>query len=251
MKISKPRIVVSKCLEFDQCRYNGLSINDSIIRSLKDYVEFIPICPEVEIGLGTPRDPIRLCKRKSIKLMITHYRFINILFLLFINGLLYAQNNSVSGFITDQETGEALIGANVFIQETGNGMSTDRNGYYVIQNINPGNYNLIVSYIGYNTSKKEINVTQNESIKMDLSLEVEALEISEVEVSAEKLQRKNNIQPSTINLSPRIIKAAPALAEPDIFRTIQALPGVLTNNEASTGLVIRGGNTDQNLILLD
>ena len=183
--------------------------------------------------------------------MITHYRFINILFLLFINGLQYAQNNNVSGFITDQETGEALIGANVFIQETGNGMSTDRNGYYVIQNINPGNYNLIVSYIGYNTSKKEINVTQNESIKMDLSLAVEALEISEVEVSAEKLQRKNNIQPSRINLSPRILKAAPALAEPDIFRTIQALPGVLTNNEASTGLVIRGGNTDQNLILLD
>ena len=103
-----------------------------------------------------------------------------------------------------------MFGANVFIQETGNGMSTDRNGYYVIQNINPGNYNLIVSYIGYNTSKKEINVTQNESIKMDLSLEVEALEISEVEVSAEKLQRKNNIQPSRINLSPRIIKAAPA-----------------------------------------
>ena len=59
MKISKLRIVVSKCLEFDKCRYNGLSINDSIIRSLKDYVEFIPICPEVEIGLDTPRDPIR------------------------------------------------------------------------------------------------------------------------------------------------------------------------------------------------
>ena len=67
MKISKPRIVVSKCLEFDKCRYNGLSINDSIIRSLKDYVEFIPICPEVEIGLGTPRDPIRLIyKNKEI-----------------------------------------------------------------------------------------------------------------------------------------------------------------------------------------
>ena len=59
MKISNPRIVVSKCLEFDKCRYNGLSINDSIIRSLKDYVEFIPIYPEVEIGLDTPRDPIR------------------------------------------------------------------------------------------------------------------------------------------------------------------------------------------------
>ena len=164
---------------------------------------------------------------------------------------LYAQDGKISGFITDEETGEALIGANVFIAETGNGMSTDKNGYYVLQNIIPGSYNLIVSYIGYSTLKKEITLAVNESIKLNLSLGIEAVEITEVEVSAEKLQRKNNIQPSRVNLSPRIIKAAPALAEPDIFRTIQALPGVLTSNEASTGLVIRGGNTDQNLILLD
>jgi hypothetical protein len=142
----------------------------------------------------------------------------------------------VSGFITDEETGEALIGANVFIAETGNGMSTDKNGYYVLQNIIPGSYNLIVSYIGYSTLKKEITLAVNESIKLNLSLGIEAVEITEVEVSAEKLQRKNNIQPSRVNLSPRIIKAAPALAEPDIFRTIQALPGVLTSNEASTGI---------------
>ena len=52
--------------------------------------------------------------------MMNHFRYINVLILLFINPFLYAQNNSISGFITDQETGEALIGANVFIQETGN-----------------------------------------------------------------------------------------------------------------------------------
>ena len=70
MKKVKPRIVVSKCLEFDTCRYNGLSINDSVIRALKDYVEFVPVCPEVEIGLGTPRDPIRLInKNNQIKLV--------------------------------------------------------------------------------------------------------------------------------------------------------------------------------------
>ena len=78
MKISKPRIVVSKYLEYDQCRYNGLSINDSIIRSLKDYIEFIPICPEVEIGLGTPRDPIRLIyKNKEILIRIFYQCFKN------------------------------------------------------------------------------------------------------------------------------------------------------------------------------
>ena len=164
---------------------------------------------------------------------------------------LYAQGGKLSGFITDQKTGEALIGANVFIVETGNGMSTDNNGYYVLQNISSESYTLMVSYIGYATLQKEITFGADESIKMNLELGIEAVEITEVDVSAEKIQRKYNIQPSRVNLSPRIIKAVPALAEPDIFRTIQALPGVLTSNEASTGLVIRGGNTDQNLILLD
>ena len=63
MDFAKPLIVISKCLEFDACRYNGASINDKIVRSLKKHVQFIPVCPEVEIGLGTPRDPIRLVKK--------------------------------------------------------------------------------------------------------------------------------------------------------------------------------------------
>ena len=88
---------------------------------------------------------------------------------------LYAQDGKVSGFITDEKTGEALIGANVFIAETGNGMSTDKNGYYVLQNIIPGSYNLIVSYIGYSTLKKEITLASNESIKMNLELRIEAV----------------------------------------------------------------------------
>ena len=56
----KPRVVISKCLTFDKCRYNGEMIPDRFVEKLKPYVEFLPICPEVEIGLGTPRDPIRV-----------------------------------------------------------------------------------------------------------------------------------------------------------------------------------------------
>ncbi len=162
-----------------------------------------------------------------------------------------AQTANIYGFITDEESGEALIGANVFILETGNGMSTDRNGYYVLQDIAPDTYTIVVSYIGYATKREEITINAGALIKKDIALVIKLLKLGGVDVTAEKLQRQNNIQPSRINLSPRVVKAAPALAEPDIFRTIQALPGVLTNNEASTGLVIRGGNTDQNLILLD
>ena len=61
----KPKIVVSKCLEFDTCRYNGQMIPDELVRSLKDHVDFIPVCPEVEIGLGTPRKTIRIEKKNE------------------------------------------------------------------------------------------------------------------------------------------------------------------------------------------
>ena len=165
--------------------------------------------------------------------------------------VLNAQNSIISGFISDSSSGEALIGANIFLQETGQGMATDINGYYIIQDIVPGNYTIMVSYVGYEMFKKQISFSSDESKKIDISLLEQVVELTEIEVTAESLQRRNNIQPSKINLSPRMMKAAPALAEPDLFRTIQALPGVLTTSEYSTGLVIRGGNTDQNLIMLD
>ena len=162
-----------------------------------------------------------------------------------------AQSTIISGFISDSSSGEALIGANVILQETGQGMATDMNGYYVLQDIVPGDYVLMVSYVGFSLTKETLTISGGESIKLNIALLEEIVELSQVEVTAEQLQRKANIQPSKINLSPRMMKAAPALAEPDLFRTIQALPGVLTTSEFSTGLVIRGGNTDQNLILLD
>ena len=157
----------------------------------------------------------------------------------------------VASLVTDSSNGEALIGANVFINELGLGMATDVNGYYVLQDIAPGKYDITVSYVGYKIFIRKVTITGNDAIKLDLVLVEELVTFDEVEVTAEKIKRKNNIQPSMVNLSPRMLRAAPALAEPDLFRTIQALPGVLTTSEFSTGLVIRGGNTDQNLILLD
>ena len=185
--------------------------------------------------------------------MLKKFLLISLVSILSINTIsLYAQDGgSIYGFVTDEATGEALIGANVIIKETGAGMATDMNGYYVIQEIANGNYTVLVSYVGYQVLNRGITVKGIEPQKIDLALILQAVSMSEVEVSAEKIQRKYNIQPSRVNLSPRMLKAAPSLAEPDLFRTIQALPGVLTTSEFSTGLVIRGGNTDQNLILLD
>ena len=175
----------------------------------------------------------------------------NLIFSFIIISILKAQTSIISGFVSDSSSGEALIGANVFLRETGQGMATDVNGYYIIQDIVSGNYTLMVSYIGFDMYKQKTRLSDGESKKVNINLVEQVVQLTEIEVTAEKLQRRNNIQPSKISLSPRMMKAAPALAEPDLFRTIQALPGVLTTSEFSTGLVIRGGNTDQNLIMLD
>ncbi len=64
---ARPIIGISKCLEFDMCRYDGSRINNNFVRNMKKYVDFVPICPEVGIGLGTPRKPIRLVKIDGVK----------------------------------------------------------------------------------------------------------------------------------------------------------------------------------------
>ena len=62
MKFLKPKVIISKCLEFEACRYDGQIINNKYINKLKPFIDFIPICPEVEIDMGTPRKPIRIIK---------------------------------------------------------------------------------------------------------------------------------------------------------------------------------------------
>ncbi|MDD7794455.1 YbgA family protein [Clostridium sp. 'White wine YQ'] len=62
---NQPQLVVSRCLGFSKCRYNGQSYNDKFVDKLKDYVNYITVCPEVEIGLGTPRESLRLVKEKD------------------------------------------------------------------------------------------------------------------------------------------------------------------------------------------
>ena len=115
---------------------------------------------------------------------------------LFVFTQLNAQSAIISGFISDSSSGEALIGANIILQETGQGMATDINGYYIIQDIVPGDYILMVSYVGFSLRKERVTISERESIKLDIALSEEVVELSQVEVSAEQLQRKANIQPS-------------------------------------------------------
>ncbi len=70
-KFPKPIVVLSKCLEFEACRYNGQVIPDTFVKRIEPYVNFKPVCPEVEIGLGVPRDPIRVISQGK-EMMLVH-----------------------------------------------------------------------------------------------------------------------------------------------------------------------------------
>ena len=70
MKYVRPNIVISRCLEFDACRYDGQMINNNYISLMKDHIDFITVCPEVEIGMGIPRDTIHLVEKKGQSMLI-------------------------------------------------------------------------------------------------------------------------------------------------------------------------------------
>ncbi len=159
------------------------------------------------------------------------------------------QNLSVSGYVQDEYSQERLIGVNLYIQGKSIGTSTNTFGFYSLS-LPPGDYNLVASFIGYESQVFPIKLDQ-ENLKLDIELKESQTQLSEVTVTAQEAE-VNRVQMSEIQLSVAEIKKIPAfLGEVDIIRAIQLLPGVQSGNEGTTGFYVRGGSPDQNLILLD
>jgi TonB dependent receptor/CarboxypepD_reg-like domain/TonB-dependent Receptor Plug Domain len=179
----------------------------------------------------------------------------NYLFLLFIFlGLsLEAQKNiSVSGVVRDALNGETLIGATVQAVGLGRGNVSNEYGFYSLSlPQSDDSIQLKFSYIGYESVLKTIK--GNESIKIDLSLNPVGALIDEVVIRANALEEKmKSTEMSVTTLSTKEIKAVPALfGETDIIKILQLKPGFTPGSEGTTGLFVRGGNSDQNLIVLD
>lgn len=156
----------------------------------------------------------------------------------------------VSGYIKDKETGEELIGATVTVKDYQQGTVTNLYGFYSIS-LNPGNYILVYSYIGYEKEEVSINLDRNVSINIELTEQVR--ELDEVTISAEgRKAHLERAEMSVTKLPIKSIRRIPALmGEIDVIKAIQLLPGVQASSEGASGFSVRGGNPDQNLILLD
>lgn len=157
---------------------------------------------------------------------------------------------TISGYVKDKATGEILAGVTVIETNLRTGTSTSSNGFYSIT-ILSGNYELQFSYIGYQTTKLTGNTQKNLVLNVTLDPADKRLE----EVVIEGKRTDENVRApamSIVELDIRTIRSIPSLfGEIDLVKVIQLLPGVQSASEGSTGYSVRGGATDQNLILLD
>ncbi|MFH1198151.1 MAG: TonB-dependent receptor [bacterium] len=169
---------------------------------------------------------------------------------------LIAQNGDavLSGFVSDASNGEALIGANVYLNELKIGTATNTSGYYVIPNINPGKYEIVVSFLGYKSFSEIISLVNSENRRLNIKLEPEAIMGQEVIVSADSIKTIDklfNKSISKIDLNLSQIGKVPQVIEADLLRTLQTLPGIVPLSDFSSAIYVRGGTPDQNLFLID
>jgi|WetSurMetagenome_2_1015567.scaffolds.fasta_scaffold06212_1 hypothetical protein len=155
---------------------------------------------------------------------------------------------SINGYVEDAETGERLIGANIFDSISKNGCNTNSYGYFALK-CQDVSVNLIISYIGYKTLRSDFSLSSDTTLKILLNSETYIL--NEIVVDDRK-RLFENTHMSTLTLPISTINKIPMLmGETDILKILHSFPGVKTGTEGTNGLYIRGGGPDQNLILLD
>ena len=156
----------------------------------------------------------------------------------------------LEGRITDAQTGEPLIGAYFLLKGVENGVITDKNGAYEIK-LFKKTYEVEVSFLGMQTENFKLKIQGNGRFNIELFNETQQLDAIVITDQSENSSVLSNTM-SLLELSSKTIKEVPALlGEPDVIRTIQLLPGVSTVGEGASGFNVRGGNVDQNLILID
>jgi len=161
----------------------------------------------------------------------------------------YSQKHTISGYVEDQSTGERLISANIYNPDNLQGVISNIYGFYSLT-FPDGHIQLTYSYVGYKPVTLDIILDRDTLITVALD---PVISLNEVVISAEKAKSAvRSSQMSMTELSSKTIKAIPMfLGEVDVLKALQLLPGVQSGNEGTSGLYVRGGGPDQNLILLD
>lgn len=174
----------------------------------------------------------------------------NLLLLLSTTLLLAQSKYTVSGTVKQKSSGETLAGVTVVVVEMpGIGVTTNEYGFYSIS-LPKGNYTLRFSYIGYKQELVPVKLESNVTASIGLS---DGSSLQEVVINAKR--DNDNLTKATMGTEvlniKEVAKIPVVFGEKDLIKTIQLMPGVKSSGEGSNGISVRGGATDQNLILLD
>jgi hypothetical protein len=156
------------------------------------------------------------------------------------------------GFVFNKTSGEPLLYANVILQGTTTGTMTDGNGYFIISNVQPGDYKVVLTYIGFDTLVEPIQIRANEITAIRVSLTERTQQLGRFTVSAERQSDLTETKTSIIKVTPKQIEKIPAIGgQADLAQYLQVLPGVVSTGDQGGKLYIRGGAPIQNKVLLD
>lgn len=156
---------------------------------------------------------------------------------------------TLSGYVTDAATRETLIGANVSAPEAKAGTATNNYGHYSLR-LPIGQVRLHFNYVGYKRLDTLVTITSTSTL--NIALQSADQELAEVTVIGSKVSEYHGLETGRMKLSMDELEHAPAIfGEPDLIKYAQLMPGVARGQEGFTGLVVRGGNADENLFLID
>ncbi|MEN9509652.1 MAG: hypothetical protein RLZZ621_2215 [Gemmatimonadota bacterium] len=161
---------------------------------------------------------------------------------------------AVRGQVTDASTRAAVEAARVVVQGTRRGTLTDDAGRFQLDGLPAGAVRLAISRVGYREEIREVRIEAGRTVTVDVALSTSETQLATVKVAAEATERAQfRLSPNSgvITVRGESVKRVPVIGEPDVLRVVQLLPGVVATNDFTAGYNVRGGESDQNLVLLD
>ena len=164
----------------------------------------------------------------------------------------FSQTGTVRGFVYEEDSGEPAMFSNVMLEGTQIGAVTDVNGFFTLTQVPNGNYNIIVSYIGFDPVSTSLIVKANKITDKSFYLNEASIQLNTVQLSAERQEAKTSVNTSVVKLTAKSLKKLPSIGgDPDIAQYLQVIPGVVFTGDQGGQLYIRGGAPIHNVVLLD
>lgn len=164
----------------------------------------------------------------------------------------FAQDNSIKGFVYEETTGEPVMFCNVYLKGTTIGSTTSENGYFNITRIPDGKYTLLITTVGYDTISENFTLSKGQVVNKKYYLKETSQVLESVTITADKIEARTETKTSVVTVTPKSIAKIPSIGgQADLAQYLQVIPGVIFTGDQGGQLYIRGGSPIQNKVILD